>query len=791
MVIRLKALDRKLLRDLRTLWSQTLTLSLVLAMGVAAFIATFSAYESLAGARERFYAESRFADVFASVKRAPLSTRTRLQALPGVAQVYTGIAQIARMSLPHTGDPIMGLLVGLERDTPPQVNRLTVRTGRWPEAGTLPREALVSEAFAMARGLRPGDRVDALVQGRFEPLLITGIAVSPEYVFAGLGGSPDLRSFGVFWLDADALAGATQLRGAFNRVALLLAPGAREAPVLEALDHALAPFGAQRAHGRSEQMSHRMLESEITEQRVLGTVLPTIFLAVSAFLLHVVLSRQIVRQREQIAALKALGYDNRRIAMHFLEYAALVVVLAVLMGTALGVGLGRWLTSLYGDVFRFAVLDYRLSPWLPVVATAVACATALAATLLAIRSVLRLAPAEAMRPPAPGVYRRALAERLSLARFITPGWRMVLRRLEQRPLRAAVTVLGVAAAMAVVVNGAFWRDSFDALIANRFQRALRGDVMAALMEPAPAKEVVAALSRLAEVNSVEGARVVNVRIEHAQQRWRGLLQGRLEQAQLQLITDRSGAVVEPPHDGLLVNSRLAKRLGVARGDMLRVQVEEGRQPLLLLPVAGTLDESMGMRVYIERRSLNALLREGDLINQAVLQVQRGRDAAAVERMQLVPGIMAAFSKTVMLRNIESVTARNLLVFSAVLTGFATVIAVGVVYNQARIALAERAWELASLRVLGFERQEVSGLLIGELALLVILSVPFGLLAGHGLAMLVAHLIHTDEFAFDAVVRPSTYAYAALCVLLAAAASAWVVQRHVRHLDLVAVLKVRE
>ena len=787
----MKALDRKLLRDLRSLWSQTLTLALVLASGVAGFVATFSAYESLAGARDRFYAESRFAEVFASLKRAPQPVRARLEALPGVAHVQTGVAQVARISLSGTSDPVMGRLVGLERGQPPAINRVTLRAGRWPEPGSQPHQALVSEAFASARGIRPGDRLGALVEGRLETMVISGIAVSPEYVFAGLGGSPDLRSFGVFWLDADALAGAARLAGAFNQVAILLAPGAREDAVIAQVDRVLAPYGATRAYGRSEQMSHRMLDSEITEQRVLGTVLPTIFLAVAAFLLQVVLSRQIVRQREQIAALKALGYTNRSIVLHFLKYAWVVVLLALAIGTVVGAAIGHWMTRLYGDVFRFAALDYRLSPALPLIASAVTAATALAATLLAIRSVVRLAPAEAMRPPAPGVYRRAVAERLGLARFITPGWRMVLRRIEQRPLRAAVTVAGVAAAMAVVVNGAFWRDSFDALLQDRFRFGLRGDVMAGLIEAAPAGPALAELARLPHVNATEGARVVAVRLEHGHRHWRGQLQGRPADAQLQRITDGSGRVIKPPHDGLLLNARLAHRLGLQPGDPVRVQMEEGAQALWVLPVAGTVDESMGMSAYVERRPLNDWLQEGDRINQVVLQVERGRDATVVERMKDLPGIAVAFSKTVMLRNIESITARNLLAFSAILTAFASVIAVGVVYNQARIALAERAWELASLRVLGFRRDEVAGQLIGELALQVLVALPFGWLAGHGLAGLIVTLIHTDEFAFDAVVRPSTDAWATLCVLLAAAASAWVVQRRVNRLDLVAVLKVRE
>lgn len=285
--------------------------------------------------------------------------------------------------------------------------------------------------------------------------------------------------------------------------------------------------------------------------------------------------------------------------------------------------------------------------------------------------------------------------------------------------------------------------------------------------------------------------MVNVQLQHGHRRWRGPLQGRPQGAALQRITDGSGNAVEAASEGLVVNARLARRLAVLPGDLVLLRVEEGTQPLRLLPVARLVDEPMGMGAYLERRALNDLLREGDLINQVVLQVERGRDELVVEQMQALPRVAAAFSKTVMLRNIDAVTARNLLVFSGILTAFASVIAVGVVYNQARIALAEHAWELASLRVLGFDRHEVAGLLVGELALLVLAALPLGFAAGNGLASLIVTLIHTDEFAFDAVVRPATHAYAALCVLAAAVASAWVVQRHVRTLDLVAVLKVRE
>ena len=177
--------------------------------------------------------------------------------------------------------------------------------------GTL--EALVSEAFAQAHRLQPGARLNALINGKQRTLVIVGTALSPEFIFAGLWGMPDTRGFGIFWVDREALAAAYDMQGAFNRVALKLAPGASEPAAIDGVTRLLSAYGGREAHGRTEQTSHAMLDNEIKEQRVLGTVLPAIFLAVAAFLLNVVVSRLVSTQREQIAALKALGYPNRAI----------------------------------------------------------------------------------------------------------------------------------------------------------------------------------------------------------------------------------------------------------------------------------------------------------------------------------------------------------------------------------------------------------------------------------------------------------------------------------------------
>ncbi len=396
----MKALDRKLLRDLRLMWSQAVTIALVVASGIGGFLTTLSAVDSLVRARDDFYVQGRFADVFARVKRAPNALADTLRAVPGVADVQATTEMPVRVEIPGVNDPIVGQLIGVDRRRPQRMNLLTLRGGpstqeaRWPGAvlpdGALP--AWVSEAFVTANGLHRGDRLSALINGKRRALVVAGVALSPEYIFAGLWGMPDQRGFGVFWVDREALAAAFQMEGAFNHVVVKLAPGAQERTVIEALRRRLAPFGGRDVLGRADQTSHAMLENEIKEQHVLGTVLPSIFLGVAAFLLNVVVARLVATQREQIAALKALGYGNAAIGGHYLKMVLLIVLSGFALGVVLGDALGTMFTRLYADFFRFPVFVHHIAPGLLVIGLALTVVTAVVGTVNAIGATVRLPP---------------------------------------------------------------------------------------------------------------------------------------------------------------------------------------------------------------------------------------------------------------------------------------------------------------------------------------------------------------------------------------------------------------
>ena len=789
----MRALDRKLLRDLRLLWSQALTIALVVASGVAGFITTLSAVDSLALARDRYYATDRFADVFATVKRAPNALAAALGEVPGVADVQTTVEHSVRIGIPGVTDPIMGHLIGVDPNRPLRMNRVSLRSGRMLDAATAHRDgtidALVSEGFAQARGIAPGATLSALIDGKRRTLRIVGVALSPEYIFAGFGGMPDMRGFGVYWVDRDTLAAAYDMEGAFNHVAIKLAPGASEVAVIAAVERLISPYGGREAYGREDQTSHAMLQNEIKEQHVLGTVLPSIFLAVAAFLLNVVISRLVATQREQIAALKALGYPNRSIGGYYLKLVFIIVIVGLILGIALGKWLGMKFVGIYADFFHFPDFEHRLAPWLLLVSIGITLGTAMLGTLNTLFATMRLAPAEAMRPPSPGRYRRTLAERLGFTRLPTT-LRMILRNMERRPLRTVLSIGGVAAAVAIVVMGNFFRDAIAAVADSKFNVEMRSDVIVWMAEPVN-DNASFAVARLPGAISVESGRDIPVRFVHGHRSERGMIQGYAARPELRRIVDVDNRQVLPRTEGLVMTDRLAEKLGLRVGDNVRIDVLEGRARTLAVPLVATVRDMMGLNVYMERRALNRLLGEDDVSTQFSAAVERGGEARFLQAAMAVPRIVGAFSKATLWRNMQDITSRNIRIMSTILTLFATVIAVGVVYNNARIALAERGWELASLRVLGFSRAEVSMLLLGEMAIGIAVALPLGMWLGNLLVHLIVELLRSDQFFFPVAIQPRTYAWAGIAVFAAGVASALVVRRRIDGLYMVAPLKTRE
>lgn len=786
----MRALDRKLLRDLWRLRSQVVTIALVVASGIGGFIGSLCAHASLAELRDAYYESARFAHVFAPVRRAPRALEGRLRAVPGVLDLDMSVAAATTISLPGTVEVMTGRLISLPKRPDAGMNRVVLDRGRWVEPDDA-EGVLVSRAFARARGIEPGDTFSVLMNGRHQQVRVNGIALSPAYVFAAAqGGFSDDTRFGVLWMPEERLASAYDLRGAFNLLSVRIAPDVDERAVITALDRILAPFGALGAYGRDEQASHKILTQEIDQQQVFGTVLPAVFLAVAVFLLQVLIGRHISTERTQIAALKAMGYTDREIGTHYFLFTAATVLLGIALGLVIGVVFGRWMTGLYAGVFSFPDFRFMLVPWVVASAVGLAALTGVAATWNAVRAVMRLPAAEAMRPPAPARFRRTLLERWRLGAWLSPAARMVVREMERRPLRAALTTLGIASSVAIIIAGTCWGDAFDNLVEVELFHRDRADVLVSLHEPV-AIGALNEIRRMPGVLTAEASRTVAVRLRHDAREYRTVLMGLEPGAALHLAEDVRGRDI-PLADGMvLLTDRLARRLGARAGDEIEIEALEGAQRVRRVHVAAETGDLMGMNAYVTRHDAAWLVGEGDTFNFARVRLDAAQDAAFFEAVRNTPRIAAAGDKRRMVAYFRATSQRNLLMFATILSAFAACIAIGVVYNSARITLAEQSWELATLRVMGFTRAEVSWNLLGQLGAQTLVALPIGCLAGTALSALILSLIHTEEFKLPLVISSQTYLLACLVMLGAGLLSAIIVRRRVDQLDLIGVLKTRE
>jgi putative ABC transport system permease protein len=784
-------IERKLLRDLYLLRGQVVTIGLVVAAGVAAYVTLQGTWASLESSRTTYYERQRFADVFAHFKRAPLSLVADLQAIGGVSEVDPRIVDAVMVPIETLREPAFGQIVSLPDHGSPRLNQLHIVAGALPEPGR-PDDALVLESFVRAHGLEVGDTVPAVINGTIRRLRITGVAMSPEHVFPApvAGFFSDERRFAVFWMRESAIAPAFDLTNAFNDASIRLQPGASLDAVIASIDRVLEPYGGDGAYGRKDQPSNSILEGELAQLEAMATVAPMIFLGVAAFLLNVVLSRLVLLQRSQIATLKAVGYSNRTIGMHYVKLVCLIALGGSVLGILAGVYLGSAMTDMYTQYFRFPVLAYEVDARVVSIATGVSVVAGVVGAITSATRVARLAPAEAMRPAAPPAYGSSLLDSMGVYRFVAPAARMVVREIERQPLRTVLSVIGISFAVAIMVMARVSSDAMDLLLDMQFQQAWREDVYVTFLDPL-SDRAVGELSHLPGVRYAENIRSVPVRFLNRNHKRESVLLGYPDDARLRQVIDVDRKIIPIPATGVMLTRKLAEVLDLEVDEYVRVQMLEGERKEFSLRVASLAAEPFGLQGHMRLRELQRAVGEQGTSSMALLRIDPREYSLTEPRLKEFPKIGGVLRKQTVIDQFKAQSADMMIVVSLILTLFAATIAIGVVYNNARNALSMRMRDLASLRVLGFRRAEISAVLLGELAVQVLLAIPIGLAIGTWISKAMMNMTDPEQYRLPVSLSLATYAYAAGVTMAAGAISALLVRRKLDRLDLIGVLKTRE
>jgi putative ABC transport system permease protein len=417
-------------------------------------------------------------------------------------------------------------------------------------------------------------------------------------------------------------------------------------------------------------------------------------------------------------------------------------------------------------------------------------AAAVLGGLKAVRDVVRLPPAVAMAPPAPARYWRGIVDALAAALRMPQSLIMVFRHLTRWPLRALSTMLGIALSVAVLVGTLWAFGSVEFMIDFTYHRADRQDASISFVRERPFS-ALADVSRLRGVLTAEPYRAVPVRIRYGHVERRISIIGKPARAELSRVLDQHSATVRLPESGIALSDMLARILKTRVGDIVELELLEGNRRKIEVPVTAVIQSFLGLTAHMDVRAVNKLMREGEMISGAHISFDSRERIALFRQLKDTPIANFIVLQRVSLQKFRQTLAENLLIQVTVLVALAAIIAFGVVYNFARISLSEQGREMASLRVLGFTRGEVSAILVSELAILTLVAQPFGWAIGYGIARTMALGFESELFRVPLIVEPNVYAMASIVVIGSALMSALFVRRRIDRLDLVEVLKTRE
>ena len=785
------ALNHKLIRDLWRLRGQVLAIGLVIASGVGILVMSLSTLESLRDTSNAYYERYHFADIFSGLERAPIGLKNRIADIPGVQTVQTRIVKFAVLNIEGFEEPVIGQLVSIPERGEPLLNQLALRNGRFVSPGHVD-EVVISEPFADAHELRVGDNFEAIMNGNKRKLDVVGIALAPEFVYAIGPGAlmPDEKRFGIIWMGRKALASAYDLDGAFNDISLSLLVNTDPNFVIKHLDQLTKDYGSIGAITRKDQISNWFLMNEIEQMRTMSMLLPTIFLTVAAFLTQMVLSRLIATERSEIGLLKAFGYTRLQVAWHYARMVIAISTIGIILGWVLGTWLGRYQTGLYAELYRFPFLYFRPSFTTFGISASVSIVAALAGSTRAVYSAATLPPAEAMLPPSPPVYKRRKNFITRLLAWLDQPTRIIFRQLARWPIRSMLTSIGVAFAIAVLVMSLSWFDSIRQIIDVYFFDAQRQDITIGLSNEKE-NEIVYDLLHLQGVLSVEPSRIVSTEFHASNRKHRGTIQGISSTAILSPVYDVNRGIVPIYSNGLFLNSMLAEKLQVVVGDLVQVKILQERRPEVFMPVVDIFESYIGMPAYMNIDALNRLMKAGKQVEFLNILVDEKYESELFSELKELPDVAAVSLRQAAVDTFNETMAENLLIYVTLFSSFGCALAFGLVYNSTRITLSERGRELATLRVLGFTRAEISYILLGEVGLLIAVALPIGCLFGYGLAWIIVSAFETELYRIPLVIKPSTYGKAILIALTAAAFSALMVRKRLDRLNLIKVLKTRE
>ena len=800
----MRVLDRKLVREL---WGSKWLLSAIISIivvGVTCLVSMGTAYSNLTEAKRRYYRQCRMADFSIDLKKAPLSDLELVAEIPGVAAIRPRIGFYATVDIEEGTvkvdrsalEPLNGLVLSLPDRREPILNDIVLKRGSY-FTDRRESEVIVNEAFALANGLEPGDWIRLVLNNRRQELFVVGTAVSSEFVYLLGPGTivPDPDHFGVFYVKKSYAEDVFDFDGAANQVLgkMVTDGGISTDNVLSRAEQLLASYGVFSTTPLKDQPSNQYLSQEIEGLRSFAFFMPCVFLTVAAMVLNVLLTRLAEQQRTVVGTLKALGYSDGQVFAHFLKFGLSVGLTGALIGCVIGYVLAELLTWVYTFFFEFPDLRNHFKTNLHVTAVLISLLCAALGSLRGTRAVLRLQPAEAMRPKPPRQGKAILLERLTVFwSRLSSGWRMVLRSVVRNRMRTAAGVFAAAMGASVLVSGFMMKDASNFLVDFQFKWVVKSDVELTFKDE-KSEDVVAEAQRLPGVDIAEPVLNVACTFNNGQHRRKGGITGLAPGATLTVPRDRAGRPIRIPSAGLAMSRKLAEILHLERGDLVTIRPIKGLRREHTVPVAEIADSYMGTAVYADIHYLSRLISEELAVSG--LQLATSHDENQLRELyrelKEMPALQGVTNRADMVESLEKTLVLNMLVFIGCLVVFAGVVFFGSILNASLVNLAERQREVATLRVLGYGPWQIGSLLLRESMIVTLIGTVLGMPIGYLMTVGMANGYDSEMFRFPVILTPGTLVLTLVMAVLFGSLAHLCVQLSIHRMDWLEALQAKE
>jgi putative ABC transport system permease protein len=759
---------------------------LIIALGVFIYIAMSDVLYNLKDKIETYFGANHFAEVFATVRRLPEGKLRDLERIDGIATAFGRLTADARLLV--AGQNNIVTLHLLACDPKDALNQITST----PATADMSADTLLlGNKMFSAYHYKLNDRLDVVIGDHTESFHLAGTANAPEYIYSmpPSGQTPDGEIYDIACMKKSRLEKLLNKKGIVNELGFTLKNGYTYADVKYQLEEKLTPYGLIAMNERKDQISVYMLNSEFSQLKASGTVLPFIFLLVSVFMLYIVLKKMVDQDRTLIGTMKAFGSSDRELILAYLKQSVLVGILGGVIAMFLAIPFSRFMFNMYVNYYNLPYTDFRYYYSTRMVGLAIAVGTSLTSTYWGVRDILKINPAEAMRSVAP-----TSGVKLKLPRWIesrlNPWQKMSVRAIFRHVSRSLLIAFAVAFPFGMNAVLDSIDDVAEQMYYEQFTKVQTYDLKVTFSDYVEYFKALAAARQIEYAYDAEAVADFALNIRNKNLSKQASLTILNENSDTYRIMDIHDVYYEPRDDGLIVNSQLARKLKIRTGDTVEIFNVYLTQEAIRIPVVAVIDECFGGGCYLSMAAFDRYFETPRIANAIVFKVAPGKLEAVKAKLNRTKNVASVTDTQRMLKNYRELM-KSMLSMMQIFSFLSLLAGIILIYNISNISIRERKTEFGTLMILGATFKELCEMISFEQLINFIAGIGMGIPLSFAVRAVFERIIAADTYTIELHVLPAAYLHSLLACMMIMMISLGAVLRNVQKIDPTDILKERE